>query len=120
MTGQLIFDFDLHVFHRVQFHHVLNQKSSRFEDQFHRLNWYRMFVCRIEIEVTTSDEEVFRVGCFENEDSTWFECAANFVEKPHERLDRQMLDEVKRRDGVESVFRERVQMNQRFSFADVE
>src|SRR5689334_18166863 len=106
MTRQLILYLDLNRRDRAKLHHVLKTKASRLNQQLHQLNRYRIVMRRIEIKIATTDEQILRVGCFENQQSAGFECSADLVKKPDQRLQRQVFGKVKRRDRIQATFLE--------------
>src|SRR6185369_12208450 len=113
VAGQLIFDFDLCRRNRVELQNFFTTKAACFQQQLHRRNRYRVFVSRIEVEITTTDQQVLRIWRLENDEPARLERAAGFVKKLHERFEWQVLGEVKSRDGIQASIRQRPEKLQR-------
>src|SRR5438128_1016234 len=62
----------------------------------------RIAMRRIEIEVATADKHVLRIWCFKDDGATRLQHAHGLIQKLNERIDRQMLDEVKASDGAKT------------------
>src|SRR6185295_236575 len=112
MAGQLIFHFDLRRLHCMKLQDFFTTKTTRFQQQFHRRHRYRILVRRIEIEITTADQQVLRVGRLENDEPARLERAAGFVEKLYERLEWKMFGEVKRRHLIQACTGQRAQVTE--------
>src|SRR5215216_4781173 len=99
---------------------LLTTEATRFHEQLHCRNRYRVLVSRIEIEITTADQQVLRVWSLENDEPAGFERAAGFIEKLHQRFEREVLGEVKSGDGAQASIPQRSQVRERLALDDVQ
>src|SRR6185503_8355792 len=104
----------------MKFQYLLTAKTTRFQKQFHRRYRYRVLVGWVEIKITTSDQQVFRVWRFENYDPAGFERPPGFVEKPHECFEWKMLGEVKSSDGAQASIRQRSEVRKRLTLDHIQ
>src|ERR1051325_11251223 len=99
---------------------LLTTKTARLHQQLHRRNRYRVFVRRIEIEITTADQQVLRVWSLEDHEPARLEHTACLIEKLHERFQRQMLGEMKRRNHIQARIWQRSEITERLAFLNIE
>src|SRR6266404_487527 len=57
----------------------------------------------IKIKVTCANQDVFRVGCFQNSKALGLKCPHYFVEKTDQSFQRKMFHKVKRRDCAQTI-----------------
>ncbi len=79
-----------------------------------------MFMRGIEVEEVAADENVFGIWCFEDRDAARTQHAQHFVEQGDQRIDRNVLDDVKARDRADTGVGEAAQVTDDVVVDDVE
>src|SRR5215213_4333599 len=120
MAGQLILNFDLSRRNSVKFHNLLTAKATRFQQQLHRRDWYRILMGWIEIEITTANQQVLGIWRLENYEPAGLECAPCFIEKLYERFEWEVFGEMKGSDGAQASVSQRSQISERFTLLDIQ
>ena len=69
--------------------------DGEFKDRRHQ----RMMVRGVGVEMAGSYAEVFRIGCFDDEQAIRNQCPQSGVKQPEQMLEGEMLDQMQRADG---------------------
>src|SRR5205814_2452297 len=79
-----------------------------------------MTVRRVEIEVVAAYDDVIGIRCFEDRDTTRTKHPQHFIQQHRQRIEREMLDDMKSGDGPGTLVRHVLQILKQILFGDVE
>src|SRR5262245_48323083 len=95
-------------------------EATILEHKLHQLGRQRMAVRRVEIKVVAADDDVIRVRCFENHDAAGTKHTHDVVQQRYQRIEREMLDDVKSGDGAGAGIAEALQIREHILLDNVE